>query len=218
MAEDTPGRGEKSSATGAGRGQRRPRGYAATLVVGLLSATVASVGLARPWITATAEQEGLPLIQTSVTGVEVAALAGALGVVVLASFGAVIATRGWVRRSLGALIVLSSAVIAYSTLRPPSGIDQVEGGLSALGWAGGAYDMATTPWRWLTLAAASLCMAAGVAVIARGHRWATMGSRYDAPVSLAGEAAVARGADGRDLTEADVWQAIDRGRDPTQMP
>jgi uncharacterized membrane protein (TIGR02234 family) len=158
------------------------------------------------------------LIRTSVTGVEVAALAGALGVVVLASFGAVIATRGRMRRALGALIVVSSAVIAYSTLWPPSGLDQVEAGLSALGWAGGTYDVATRPWRWLTLAAASLSLAAGAGVLARGHQWATMGSRYDAPASQAGRADVTGGADRGDLTEADVWHEIDHGRDPTQMP
>lgn len=221
MAEETPGKGRKPSATSEGASHGRARGYATTLVVGLLSATVASVGLAQPWITATAEQEGLPLIRTSVTGVEVAALAGALGVVVLASFGAVIATRGLVRRALGALIVLSSAVIAYSTLRPPSGVDQLETALSDLGWAGGAYDTTTSPWRWLTLAAASLCLAAGVAVLMRGHQWATMGSRYDAPAPRGGGAAVANDAEAAgagDLTEADVWREIDHGRDPTREP
>jgi len=196
--------------------RRHARNYAATVLVGLLAATAATVGLARPWITATATQAGLPQIKTSVTGVEVASLGGALGVVALASFGAVIATRGWVRRALGAVIVCSSAVIAYSTLRPPSGTDQVEAGLAALGWGGGPYDMTTRPWRWLTLAAALLCLAAGVAVIARGHRWVAMGSRYDAPASRRDGAAVEGRVDGGDLTDADVWREIDHGRDPTQ--
>jgi uncharacterized membrane protein (TIGR02234 family) len=196
----------------------RARGYAATLALGLLAATTATVALARPWITATATQRGLPQIKISVTGAEVASLAGALCVVALASFGAVIATRGSVRRALGTLIVLSSAVIAYSALRPPSGTSQVEAGLSALGWAGGPYDMETSPWRWVTLAAALLCLATGVAVIARGHRWAAMGSRYDAPASRMDGATSTDGADGSDLADADVWREIDQGRDPTRMP
>lgn len=218
MAEDTPGKAEAVSAASAGRGQDRPGGYAVTLVVGLFAAIAATVGLAQPWIAASATQEGLPVVKASVTGAEVAPLAGALGVVVLASFGAVIATRGWARRALGALIVIGAAVIAFSTLRPPSGSDQLEAGLSALGWAGGPYDMSTRPWRLVTLAAASLCLAAGVAVIARGHRWATMGSRYDAPTSHEVGTNAVDDADRGELSEADVWHEIDHGRDPTQTP
>ena len=72
--------------------------YGPTLVVGLAGALAMTVGVAKPWVTATARQSGLPQIEVTVSGASLAPLAGALGVVVLAAFGAVVATRGWVRR------------------------------------------------------------------------------------------------------------------------
>lgn len=198
---------------------RRPsaRGYAVTLVVGMPAATGVVVGLARPWIAASAIQPGLPDLETTVTGAEVAPLAGALGFVMLAAFGAVVATRGVIRRALGVLIVVCAVVVAVSTLVLPDGTDQVETGLSAIGWAGGPYETSTRPWRWVTLAAAVLCAVAGAAIAGVGHRWATMGSRYDAPTSKEGSAPSAGSVAGEDMSEADVWREIDEGRDPTQQ-
>ncbi len=196
---------------------RRARGYAVTLVVGLAAATGAVVGLARPWIAATATQPGLPDLETTVTGAEIAPLAGALGFVMLAAFGAVIATRGVIRRALGGLILVCAVVVAVSTLALPDATGQVESGLSAVGWAGGPYETSARPWRWVTLAAAVLCGVAGAAVAAVGHRWATMGSRYDAPTSKQSSRSSAGSVAGEDMSEADVWREIDEGRDPTQQ-
>jgi uncharacterized membrane protein (TIGR02234 family) len=133
--------------------------------------------------------------------------------VLLASFGAVIATRGWVRRGVGALIVACSAVVVVAAVTAGSSTDLLESSLSARGWSGGDYDRGVAVWRWVVVVAATLCLLAGIAVVRYASRWPTMGSRYDAPA--ASEPAV-RPSDA--WSEADVWKAIDRGHDPTQTP
>ena len=64
-----------------------PVRYGPTLVLGLAGALAVMVGVAKPWATATATQPGLPAIEVQVTGADLAPLAGALGVVLLAAFG-----------------------------------------------------------------------------------------------------------------------------------
>jgi uncharacterized membrane protein (TIGR02234 family) len=189
------------------------RGYAAVLLLGLAGAVAVMVAVTRPWIRGTAEVSGLPTIEADVSGTTLAPLAGALGVVLLASFGAVIATRGWVRRGLGVLIVVASVVVLVSALAPPDAADALEDALSAKGWAGGDYTRTTVGWRWLALAGAIGCLAAGAAVAVRGHRWAVMGSRYDAPV--APTSAAQRDAD-HEIDDAELWRALDQGHDPTR--
>ena len=171
-----------------------------------------AAGAVRPWYTATARQRGLPEIGVSVTGAELTPLAGALALVALAGFGAVLATRGRLRRVLGAIVAAVSFAVAVITVHPPAVRVLLEEELSARGWSGGSYDAAVVAWRWLVLAGAVSCVVGGAAVLRSGSGWSGRGSgvgpEYDAA------------ADGRspsqDLTEAEVWREIDSGRDPTQ--
>jgi uncharacterized membrane protein (TIGR02234 family) len=181
-------------------------------VLGLVGAVAVMVGVAKPWATATATQPGLPTIEVQVTGADLAPLAGALGVVVLAAFGAVIATRGWVRRGLGVLIVVSAAVVLFSAIVPPGAHGALEDALAAKGWTGGSYDSAVAVWRWVALAGSVASLLAGIAISLYGGRWATMGAAYDAPASTPRPAEAPQGAS----TEAEVWREIDQGRDPTR--
>ncbi|MGI8578039.1 MAG: Trp biosynthesis-associated membrane protein [Nocardioidaceae bacterium] len=189
------------------------RAYGVTLVTGLLAATGVTVGVSKAWASATATIQGLPILHATVSGAELAPLAGALGVVLLASFGAVIATRGLVRRGLGVLIVAAAVVVLVSAVHPGAAHDALEAGLSAKGLSGGdGFETQSVGWRWLVLAASVLCVLAGGAVAAYGDQWATMGSRYDAP--SADEPPAPNPDD--ELSEAEAWRAIDRGQDPTQ--
>jgi uncharacterized membrane protein (TIGR02234 family) len=198
-----------------GPDQARPRvRYGPTLVIGLAGAVAVMVGVAKPWVTATARQTGLPQIEVSVSGADLAPLAGALGVVVLAAFGAVIATRGWVRRCLGGLIVVASLVVLVSAIHPPGATGALEDALSAKGWSGGDYDSGTAWWRWLALVGSVATTLAGVAISLYGARWATMGAAYDAP-GTAQDTVPAKPHDAASASEADVWREIDEGRDPT---
>jgi uncharacterized membrane protein (TIGR02234 family) len=196
----------------AGRTDPR-RLYGPALLAGLLGGVGITVGASRPWATATSSRPGLPVIHATASGSDLAPLAGALGVVVLAAFGAVIATRGWVRRGLGVLIVVASAVVLVAVIVPGGSTDVLTSGLAAKGWSGGGFRASSEPWRWLVLGCAVVTAVAGLATAAYGGQWAVMGSRYDAPGDDRVGAA-ARSAE--ELSEGDVWRAIDRGHDPTQ--
>jgi uncharacterized membrane protein (TIGR02234 family) len=213
------------------------RAYAVALVTGLAGALAVTVAMTRPWIRAVADVPGLPRIEVEVSGAGVAPLAGALGLVLLASFGAVVATRGWVRRVLGGVVVVAAIVVLVAATATPDSASAVEDELSAKGWAGGAYTTQVVAWRWLALAGALCCLVAGVAIAARGHRWPVMGSRYDAPPAAARPPIEASSTPARasteapstttrattedpaapsELDEADLWRSLDRGHDPTR--
>lgn len=180
-----------------------------------------TVGVAKAWATATARPSGLPQIDAQVIGADLAPLAGALGVVVLAAFGAVIATRGWVRRWLGVLIVVAALVVLVSAVHPPGDDGALTDALSAKGWTGGDYDSASTVWRWVTMVGAIVSTVAGVAISRHGGRWATMGAQYDAPVTTTATQTTTGSTRPTvapsEQTDAEVWRDIDEGRDPTRQ-
>jgi uncharacterized membrane protein (TIGR02234 family) len=186
--------------------------YGPTLLVGLLGGIGVAVGASRPWATATSQQAGLPAIHATASGTDLAPVAGALGFVLLGAFGAVIATRGWGRRTLGALVAVVSIVVLVAALVPGGSTDVLRSGLSAKGWSGGPYTTSTQLWRWIVVISALATAAAGSLTARYGDRWAVMGARYDAP----GEAGVVESRPAGDLSEAEVWRAIDQGRDPTR--
>jgi uncharacterized membrane protein (TIGR02234 family) len=193
-------------------GRQHTRGYGQTLLLGLASAAAATVGVSRPWQTATASVHDLPSITAQVDGADLAPLAGALGFVLLAAFGAVVATHGLVRRGLGVLVVICAVVVAIAVVHPGAAATAIEQGLSAKGWTGGSYHSSVSPWRWVVGAGAAGCGLAGALIARFGGEWATMSNRYDAPPTakqMSAEELV-------DPTETDLWRSIDAGHDPTQ--
>jgi uncharacterized membrane protein (TIGR02234 family) len=190
--------------------------YARTLVLGLISAGAVAVGVSKPWVTATATVTGLPVITASVDGADVAPLAGALGFVLLAGLGAVVATRGRLRRGLGLLIVVAAAVVLAAAIYPGGDTQRgIEQALSAKGWSGSPYRTGVGWWRVLTAVGGCGCLLAGALVARFGASWASMGARYDAPGSTS---ATAAGDLPAAPTETDLWRSIDSGHDPTQGP
>jgi uncharacterized membrane protein (TIGR02234 family) len=189
--------------------------YARTLLLGLVSAGAVSVGVSEPWVTATATVTGLPVISASVDGADVDPLAGALGFVLLAGLGAVVATRGRVRRGLGVLIVVAAAIVLAAAVHPGDTQRGIEQALAAKGWSGGPYRTGVGWWRVLAAVGGCGCLLSGALVARFGARWASMGARYDAPGTTAGTAA---GDLPATPTETDLWRSIDSGHDPTQGP
>lgn len=213
-------------------------GYAATLIMGLLAAISVAVAATKPWVTVTAVQPNLPTLEVSVAGTRLSPLSGAMGLVMLAAFGAVVATRGRVRQALGLLVVAAAGLVLFLAIRPGDESEAVRAALSARGWIGGPYQTAASPWRWLVIAGAAVGAVAGVITVRFGGGWATMGSRYDAPRATEAaadeDAALSRSVPaesppdnaastraqplGAELSDADLWRALDRGHDPTQQP
>jgi uncharacterized membrane protein (TIGR02234 family) len=140
---------------------------------------------------------------------QVSASAGpvrALGLLALAGAPALLATRGRGRLALGLLLLGAAAVtaiLAVDALTSPAGE------LPA-----GSSDVAAT-WRpLLALAGAVLTGVSAAVVVRRGRGWAGLSRRYDGPTAPSAGAATpsSEPADGGPA----LWDALDRGEDPTR--
>lgn len=197
------------------------RAYGAVWVAGLCCAGAVALGVTRPWYSASATVANLPRLEASATGADLMPLTGALGVVLLASFGAVVATRGTLRSAIGVLIAACGIVVLLAAVNASGAQQVLREGLTDRGWSGGSYSTSGEPWRWLVVLGAAGCLAAGAAVARHGARWPTLGQRYDAPPRVADGADPAGSpppsADA-DLTTEQLWRALDQGHDPTKRP
>jgi hypothetical protein len=80
-----------------------------------------------------------------------------------------------------------------------SGLGVVAGALSRLG-------AATPAWPLLTALGGLVVAGAGALTVARGKKWPGMAARYDRPSQVSGPP----------RSEAQIWDALDRGEDPTR--
>jgi uncharacterized membrane protein (TIGR02234 family) len=143
----------------------------------------------------------------------------ALALVSLAGVVAVLATRGWVRRLIGVLVLLAGAGLvwrsaaAVSAVSPARARDLVRAKHPrAITSASTVPHVVTHPvWGLLSVVAAVLVVVAGAVIAWRGARWGTMSARYERPVRQADidpQQARAR-------RDASMWSALERGEDPT---
>lgn len=198
----------------------RGRGsFGPVVLLGLGSAALAAVASAKPWIGGASESAGRDASMTA--AVDSGAgypLASAVSLVLLASWGVLLVTRGRVRRAfavlaaIGALALLVCVVVGYLTL-PDTAEDTYEQLMGR-----GTTDTGFTGWFWTAgVCAVVTLVPAGLAVRLAGQ-WPEMGSRYDAPGVTAEQAR--EHADEHDQRSAldldrDLWRALDEGRDPT---
>jgi Tryptophan-associated transmembrane protein (Trp_oprn_chp) len=157
---------------------------------------VAGAGLAlfaatRTWLVeVTPRPAPLPELRAPRTGGDLVPWLPGLAVVGLAGGGALLATRGAVRRGVGGLLAVA--------------------GLGIAGGAAAALSDATARgWPVLCVLGGVMLMVAGIAAVVRGREWPALGARYDRraappPATRAGTA---------DTVAA--WEALDRGEDPT---
>jgi uncharacterized membrane protein (TIGR02234 family) len=137
-------------------------------------------------------------------------LALSLGLVVLASWGVVLVTRGRVRRAVAVLGVVASAGALASVLVAWSQVsDRLASELAEVGVTGA--DIGATAWWWCALLGAVLSLVSTVLAVLLAPSWPEMGSRYDAPAVAAAAPDVAP----EDQSSLDLWKAMDEGRDPT---
>jgi uncharacterized membrane protein (TIGR02234 family) len=179
----------------------------------------------RTWSLRVVARPGLPDLRTARTGAEQMPLLVGLALVALAGAGALLATRGRVRRALGGLLVLAGVAVA---------------GVAVLGRAGldpGRAGAAATVWPAACVLGGAMIVAAGLAAARHGDRWPAMGSRYErgdvpprpaelaagsGPLPPAGHTRphtpgdhVPEEPDPRPVDTRAAWDALDRGDDPT---
>jgi uncharacterized membrane protein (TIGR02234 family) len=130
-----------------------------------------------------------------------------LAVVGLAGAIAVVAARGWLRPVVGLVLVLAGVgmVVAGLGFDPDSAL--------ARGSSASLQGTGSTPWPVLAAVCGAVLATAGALVAARGRRWGGMSQRYDSPVAAA--APEPQGAAEGGSGERQLWEALDRGEDPT---
>ncbi|MEV4825889.1 Trp biosynthesis-associated membrane protein [Micromonospora sp. NPDC049274] len=187
---------------GGGVGGRRQLTYA--MLFCLAGAGLALWAATRGWsVEVTARPAPLPPVREARSGAALLPWLPALALVTLAGGGAVLATRGRVRRVLGVLLGALGVAVAAG------------GGYGLVADLGGVVSR---QWPALCLLGGLLAAVGGGWTALRGGGWPAMGARYERPartVTESGPPTVAPPSPmvGRRTTEA--WDALDRGEDPT---
>ncbi len=205
------------------------RWFGPVVLAGLGGSGLATLAANRPWFAYDEALDLAPVAGLADTVGQVP-LAAALGLVCLAAWGALLVTRGRLRRALAGLAALAAAGVlaawawAWGTV-PATLADDA----AALG----AADVSTHATGWYALAGAGALVALGAAVagVSLAPGWPEMGRRYDAPATAAAltqdrpaperpvQNRPAPDRPGQDADEEvsgrDLWRALDEGRDPT---
>jgi uncharacterized membrane protein (TIGR02234 family) len=197
-----------------GRPASGRRTFGPTVLLGLASAALAAVASAKPWVgsgATTGSTTGAG--DATMTALDAGTrypLASAVSLVLLASWGVLLVTRGWVRRvfavlaALAAVALVASVVAGYVTL-PDSASDSYDELMGR-----GSGDTGFTGWFWTSAVCAVVSLVPAALAVRLVRQWPEMGSRYDAPG--APDSTVAQGASD---PERELWHALDEGRDPT---
>jgi len=174
---------------------------------------VLAVGVAAAVLTAVASSRGLAEPSWSTSGVVTPIgppgqvtlpLATTLSMVVLASWGVVLVTRGRVRRAVAVLGLLAAAGVLATVVWAWWGVpDALLAEVRALDDEAGTQ---LTGWYWSALVGAVLSLAASVLAACWVGSWPEMGTKYDRPTGPAA-------ADPED--DLALWKVLDEGRDPT---
>jgi hypothetical protein len=185
-----------------------------TLVVTIAALIAASAALASAaaltWAQVDVQTPLRGIVPVRLTGSAVLSALGPLAVLALAGVAAVLASGGWVRWLLGALLFGAAVLPILAVLQVFD-----EGTLSEA-----AMSVADRPARSVplgtamiffggpTLAAigAGLLGAASVALLVRGHRMPRLGRRYQAPNHRATSPVTEEGR---------LWERMEAGEDPT---
>ena len=184
----------------------------APVVLGTLAAGgLAFFAASRTWAHVRIATDGLPSDSVDVTGADAQPLVSALALVVVTAALAVLAASPRVRRVVGVFTVLVAAAGAVIVLLGGSSLDNaVDHAVKASpAYTGtGDHDFTTSAWKYVAALAFMIAAVLGGITAKLGASWPTMSSRYDAPA--------ARPAVTAPQSDAEMWKALDEGRDPTQ--
>lgn len=177
--------------------------FGPVVLLGLATAALASLAGNKPWVTS--RQHPDLVLGPGVDTADKFPLAGAVALLLLATWGVLLVTRLRMRRVLAVLAVveslglLSCAVLGPAVVRTQ--IAKSSGAASHLG-----------PWYWTFLVSSMLTLAAAVLAVRTVKGWPEMGARYDAPTGEPSQVEV--DLDG-ETGNRELWNAIDDGHDPT---
>jgi uncharacterized membrane protein (TIGR02234 family) len=187
--------------------------FGLALVVLAVGSGAALLISSRTWQTVRTPKDSgrIDVLNVSGRAIDTAPLAFAL--VALAGVVAVLATQGWVRRGIGALVAVAGALLALRSATAISAVSiasarsLVREKHSSVTYSSSVIPQVSTHpiWGALSIGCACLVMAAGAMIALRGGRWAAMSARYESPSA----------AQEQTVTEASLWSALDRGEDPT---
>jgi uncharacterized membrane protein (TIGR02234 family) len=168
----------------------------------LLCSVVILIVLSRPWVVATYQETGFPTVNLSLSANQLNSSLNGLAIAALASALGAIATRGFFRRLVGAVILAIGVGIVFATLDLINNLDVFIGlqfeqaiGREVSGWVA-----ETSNYAWVVIPAGVLIALCGLAITLKSFETG-MSKRYER-----------KPADGSELTP---WQALDQGIDPT---
>jgi uncharacterized membrane protein (TIGR02234 family) len=184
------------------------RTFGPVLLIGLASATVTAIAAAKPW----AGLDGSTLVPHAVAESGRSPLAAALALVLLATWGVVLVTRGRVRRGVAVLgLCAALGVLACVVTGALHMTGQLQDAVRSSPRTGAAVDAARTGWLWVAGAGALLSTAATAAATLWAPAWPAMSQKYDAPGGAPQQPVAPESADSIDL-----WKSMDQGHDPTR--
>jgi uncharacterized membrane protein (TIGR02234 family) len=189
---------------------RARRTFGPVVLLGLASSALAAVASAKSWVGSGAPSGATDASMTALDSGTRYPLASAISLVLLASWGVLLVTRGRVRRTfavlaaVAALGLLASVVVAWFTL-PDSARDSYDELMGR-----GSLDTGFTGWFWTSAVCAVVALLPAVLAVRLAPSWPEMGTRYDAP-----GAAAPASEPGTTDPDRELWHALDEGRDPT---
>jgi hypothetical protein len=160
------------------------------VLLAVAGGALAVFAASRTWsVTETARAAPLPAVRTEITGRDAVPWAAAMPFVAMAGGLALLAVRRVARAALGFALVASGLVV-------------VAGGFTGWLTAGSAFGDVRTHAGWPVAFVASgvAVLFSGGLVLLRGGQWSSIGRRYERD---------------RPPTDTGLWDALDRGEDPT---
>ena len=164
--------------------------FARTVLVGVASAGLAVVASNSVWAVQDATAPARPV---ELAGSDLVPLVVPLTLVALACWGAVLVLRRRGRRVVAVLGAAAGVAAVVVTVARVAGSD----------------DLDLRPWPWVVAAAAAVTAVALARVWVAAPAWPEMSSRYDR------RTADAQAREDRPQGPAELWRALDEGRDPT---